>query len=101
MISRLITVLLIVQLVSAFSFEAWSENNFHGTVNTYTQRGAFIPGYVIKSYRWDSPDNDHCCVRMCNGHADVGYYCPSHSNGVPSSDFDKIIIGCNEEQLIC
>ncbi|CAG8632747.1 4043_t:CDS:1, partial [Paraglomus occultum] len=53
------------------------------------------------SYRWDSPPQDGCCVKMCNGGGEVGYWCPSHSNGVPSSDFDKVVIGCNEEQLLC
>ncbi|CAG8724201.1 44555_t:CDS:1 [Gigaspora margarita] len=88
-------------LVSAFSFEAWSQNNFQGTSKTYTQRGTYKPGFTIKSYRWDSLFNDRCCVRMCNNGNDVGYWCQSHSNGLPSSDFNEIVIGYNNEQLVC
>jgi len=102
MIYKLIAILLIVRLASAFSFEAWSEHNFLGNVKTYTTKGSFSPGFVIKSYRWDSPPaSDDCCVRMCNGQQDVGYWCVSHSNGTPSSDFNKIIIGCGSDKLVC
>ncbi|CAB5395296.1 unnamed protein product [Rhizophagus irregularis] len=68
---------------------------------TYTHRGTFRPGYTIKSYKWDSPIWDDCCVRMCNGNRNVGYYCSSHSSGQPSANFNKIVIGCGNEQLIC
>ena len=102
MICKLIVLLLIMRFVSAFSFEAWSDNDFRGSVITYNNPGTFVPGYVIKSYRWDSPPaSDDCCVRMCNGQQDVGYWCVSHSNGTPSSDFNKIIIGCGSDKLVC
>jgi hypothetical protein len=101
MIFKLLVLLLIANLASAFSFEAWSRSNFHGRVKTYTTRGTFYPGYNIASYRWSSPGGDGCCVRMCSGGGSVGYWCPSHSNGVPSARFNKIIIGCDNEQLVC
>lgn len=101
MLYKFIFVLLIAHLASAFHFEAWSESNYHGTSKTYHQRGTFVPGFIIKSYRWESPSGDGCCVKMCYGSRNVGYWCPSHSNGLPSSKFNKIVIGCGDEQLVC
>ncbi|POG79880.1 hypothetical protein GLOIN_2v1523840 [Rhizophagus irregularis DAOM 181602=DAOM 197198] len=101
MLFKFIFVLLIAQLASAFYFEAWSQPNYHGAAKTYTHRGTFRPGYTIKSYKWDSPIWDDCCVRMCNGNRNVGYYCSSHSSGQPSANFNKVVIGCGNEQLIC
>ncbi|GBC28559.2 fungal-specific transcription factor domain-containing protein [Rhizophagus irregularis DAOM 181602=DAOM 197198] len=83
------------------AFQAWSQPNYHGAAKTYTHRGTFRPGYTIKSYKWDSPIWDDCCVRMCNGNRNVGYYCSSHSSGQPSANFNKVVIGCGNEQLIC
>jgi hypothetical protein len=38
---------------------------------------------------------------MCNGHTEVGYWCPTHSNGVPSAAFNNVVISCNDAQIIC
>ncbi|CAG8466643.1 13545_t:CDS:2 [Ambispora gerdemannii] len=40
----------------------------------YPDPGTFEPGYNIKSYRWDSPSHDGCCVKMCNYGSEVGYW---------------------------
>lgn len=31
----------------------------------------FVPGYLP---RWNSSSGDCCCVKMCNGHTEVGYW---------------------------
>ncbi|CAB4474074.1 uncharacterized protein OCT59_023681 [Rhizophagus irregularis] len=98
MLYKFIFVLLIAHLAS-FHFETWSENNY--TSKTYHQRGTFVPGFIIKSYRWESPSGDGCCVKMCYGSRNVRYWCSSYSNGLPSSKFNKIVIGCGDEQLVC
>ncbi|KAK2858531.1 hypothetical protein FQN49_004645 [Arthroderma sp. PD_2] len=80
-----------------FQFQAYSQSNFHGSVRNYDKS----PGFTIKSYRWNSPSGDGCCVKMCSGGSEVGYWCPSKSNGRPSRNFNKVVIGCNDEQLSC
>ncbi|GAQ87127.1 hypothetical protein KFL_003330090 [Klebsormidium nitens] len=62
---------------------------------------SFWQGPVYADLRWNSPSNDGCCVKMCNGHAEVGYRCPTKSNGLPSAAFNKVVIGCNSVQLVC
>ncbi|KFY69557.1 hypothetical protein V496_00138 [Pseudogymnoascus sp. VKM F-4515 (FW-2607)] len=76
----------------AFQFQAYSDNNYHGRVKNYDTSGIHKPGFTIKSYRWDSPSRDGCCVKMCDGGSQVGYWCPSKSNGRPSRTFNKVIM---------
>lgn len=101
MLYRTIIVLLFARLALAFSFEAYSAPGYKGTYNLYTSSGTHKPGYIVRSYHWDSPYGDGCCVKMCYNSREVGYWCPSHDNNNVDNGFNKILIGCGDDTLNC
>src|SRR5581483_2908222 len=99
MLYKIIVVLFFVQLASAFSFDAYSETNYQGTYTRYDNFGTYSPGYTIRSYHWNSEEGDGCCVKMCDGSREVGYWCEAHDHD--DSNFNKIVMGCGNDRLEC
>ncbi|KAJ1953960.1 hypothetical protein GGI12_005897, partial [Dipsacomyces acuminosporus] len=86
-----------------FRLSAWSNPRYTGRQATYTTTGTHRLGFYARSYKWESPPGDGCCIKFCDNGRETGYRCPSRNNpNVPrGNQFNKVVIGCGSTTLNC
>ncbi|KAJ1965920.1 hypothetical protein GGI12_000441 [Dipsacomyces acuminosporus] len=86
-----------------FRFSAWADNGYTGQQFSTTGTGTFNLGFKARSYKWESPGGDGCCIKFCDGGRETGNWCPSHSNDnvAGGNQFNKVAIGCGGTTLNC
>lgn len=112
MLFKTIILLLFVPLTlaSTCSFEACPKENFKGSCKRYSGSGTYKIGYTVRSYHWDNGHGhghghgyghgNGCCVKMCHGRREVGYWCSKRSNKKPKC-FDKVVVVCGKDKARC
>ncbi|KAF9035633.1 hypothetical protein BJ165DRAFT_651382 [Panaeolus papilionaceus] len=88
---------------NAFTISAWSGTSYTGTAFRTSGTGTHNLGFLAKSYQWNSPPGDGCCIKFCNGQRETGYRCPSYSNSnvATANRFNKVVTGCGSTVLNC
>lgn len=99
--SLLVFLITLASAASAFKLTVWSGTNFGGTSRVYTTSGTKSNGFSARSYIWDSPPGDGCCVRFCSGSTSVGYRCSGFTQPSASAAFNKVVLGCGSATLTC
>lgn len=99
--SFLIIMMALASAASAYRLSVWEEADFQGRERVYTTAGTKRIGFGCRSYIWDSPGHDGCCVKFCRGSTSVGYWCPGRRQPSSSAVFDKVVLGCGTAVLNC
>ncbi len=52
---------------SAYKISVYSKDNYQGTQKSWTSAGSHSVGFTVKSWIWESPLGDGCCIAFCKG----------------------------------
>ncbi|KAK5656019.1 hypothetical protein OQA88_5158 [Cercophora sp. LCS_1] len=86
---------------SAYRISVYSKDNYQGTQKTWTSGGSHAVGFTVKSWIWESPAGDGCCIAFCKGSTNVGRYCDGARKAVSSAGVTKVVTGCGSAVLNC